>query len=158
MRAANLLDLARRQGAMLATAESCTGGLIAGAITDVPGSSDVFDRGFVTYSNAAKTEMLGVAHEVIATNGAVSEEVAAAMARGALERSRATHAVSVTGVAGPGGTDAKPEGMVCFGVATKSGVATETCQFGPLGRTKVRQATVDHALKLLETALRDAGN
>ena len=158
MRAANLLDLARRQGAMLATAESCTGGLIAGAITDVPGSSDVFDRGFVTYSNAAKTEMLGVAHEVIATNGAVSEEVAAAMARGALERSRATHAVSVTGVAGPGGTDAKPEGMVCFGVATKSGVSTETCQFGPLGRTKVRQATVDHALKLLETALRDAGN
>ena len=158
MRAANLLDLARRQGAMLATAESCTGGLIAGAITDVPGSSDVFDRGFVTYSNAAKTEMLGVAHEVIATNGAVSEEVAAAMARGALERSRATHAVSVTGVAGPGGTDAKPEGMVCFGVATKSGVSTETCQFGPLGRAKVRQATVDHALKLLETALRDAGN
>ena len=158
MRAANLLDLARRQGAMLATAESCTGGLIAGAITDVPGSSDVFDRGFVTYSNAAKTEMLGVAPEVIATNGAVSEEVAAAMARGALERSRATHAVSVTGVAGPGGTDAKPEGMVCFGVATKSGVSTETCQFGPLGRAKVRQATVDHALKLLETALRDAGN
>ena len=158
MRAANLLDLARRQGAMLATAESCTGGLIAGAITDVPGSSDVFDRGFVTYSNAAKTEMLGVAHEVIATNGAVSEEVAAAMARGALERSRATHAVSVTGVAGPGGTDAKPEGMVCFGVATKSGVSTETRQFGPLGRAKVRQATVDHALRLLETALREANN
>lgn len=143
---------------MLATAESCTGGLIAGAITDVPGSSDVFDRGFVTYSNAAKTEMLGVESEVIATRGAVSEEVAAAMARGALERSRATHAVSVTGVAGPGGTAAKPEGMVCFGIATKAGVSTETCQFGPLGRAKVRQATVEHALKLLETALRDANN
>ncbi len=148
-----LLDQARTKGAMIVTAESCTGGLIAGAITDIPGSSDVFDRGFVTYSNAAKTEMLGVAPDLIDTHGAVSEPVAAAMATGALTRSNATLTVSVTGVAGPGGTAAKPEGMVCFGLATAKGCQTQTRQFGPIGRAQVRQATVEHALKLLLSAL-----
>ena len=116
---ARLLDLARAQGVILATAESCTGGLIAGAITDVAGSSDVFDRGFVTYSNAAKIDMLGVRAETLKTHGAVSEAVALEMAAGALDRSRATLAVSVTGIAGPGGSDHKPEGRVCFGVAAQ---------------------------------------
>ncbi|MEM9426143.1 MAG: CinA family protein [Pseudomonadota bacterium] len=156
MSAAQLLDLAREKGAMLATAESCTGGLIAAAITEVPGSSDIFDRGFVTYSNAAKTEMLGVEPALIETHGAVSEPVAAAMATGARDHSTATHAVSVTGVAGPGGSDLKPEGMVCFGIATPRSVATETVQFGPLGRSAVRQATVAHALRLLVEALEGA--
>ncbi|MGR3511574.1 MAG: CinA family protein [Paracoccaceae bacterium] len=152
-RASHVLDLARRQGVLIATAESCTGGLIAGALTDVPGSSDVVDRGFVTYSNAAKTEMLGVSPDLIDTHGAVSEPVAAAMARGALETSEATLTVSVTGVAGPGASAAKPEGMVCFGIATPEAVQTETVCFGPRGRAQVREATVRHALKLLENAL-----
>ena len=149
MSAERLLDLARSANAMIATAESCTGGLIAGAITEVPGSSDIFDRGFVTYSNAAKSELLGVDSSLIERYGAVSEEVAAAMARGALKRSRATLAVSVTGVAGPGGSDRKPEGMVCFGIASAEGVHTETHQFGAIGRQAVRQATVRQALDLL---------
>ncbi len=149
MSAQDLLERARAQEAMLATAESCTGGLIAGEITEVPGSSDVFDRGFVTYSNAAKTEMLGVEPELIKTHGAVSEPVASAMAKGALERSKATLTVSVTGVAGPGGSEAKPEGMVCFGIATAEECHTETVQFGEIGRPNVRRATVKHAIALL---------
>lgn len=153
MTAQNLLANAKAQGAVIATAESCTGGLIAGAITDVPGSSAIFDRGFVTYSNAAKTDMLGVRAEVITTHGAVSEEVAMAMAMGALTNSNATIAVAVTGVAGPGGSEAKPEGMVCFGLATTSGVHTETRHFGAIGRNAVRQATVQHALALCLNAL-----
>ncbi|MEL7151286.1 MAG: CinA family protein [Pseudomonadota bacterium] len=153
MTAARVLDLARAQGVMIATAESCTGGLIAGALTDVPGASDVVDRGFVTYSNAAKSEMLGVDPTLIETHGAVSEPVAEAMATGALLRSKAGLTVSVTGVAGPGGSDAKPEGMVCFGVATAEGTNTETVLFGPRGRKGVRDATVRHALSLLQKAL-----
>lgn len=150
MSAEHLLEIARKRGIMIATAESCTGGLIAGALTDIAGSSDVFDRGFVTYSNAAKAEMLGVAPSLIEQHGAVSEEVAAAMATGAVERSDAQIAVSVTGIAGPGGSDHKPEGMVCFGIA-KAGRATmtETVQFGPAGRHNVRVQTVDHAIALL---------
>ena len=154
MTAARLLDLARAAKATIATAESCTGGLIAGAITDVPGSSDIFDRGFVTYSNAAKTQMLGVPAETIAATGAVSEEVARAMADGALARSDATLAVSVTGIAGPGGSERKPEGRVCFGLArTGRPTRTETVDFGALGRGGVRRETVRHALKLLIDAL-----
>ncbi len=153
MNAKELLARAGARNAVIATAESCTGGLIAGAITDVPGSSAVFDRGFVTYSNAAKTDMLGVPALLIETHGAVSEPVAAAMAAGALARSNATIAVSVTGVAGPGGTAAKPEGMVCFGLATSGGTMTETKQFGAIGRDAVRQATVNHALALCAAAL-----
>ncbi len=148
-----LLTLARTKGALIATAESCTGGLIAGAITEIPGSSDIFDRGFVTYSNDAKTRMLGVDPALIATHGAVSEEVARAMATGALTRSNATHAISVTGIAGPGGSDHKPEGMVCFGLADATGTHTETVQFGALGRSAVRTATVAHAISLLTAAI-----
>lgn len=153
MSAEQLLERARTHGAIIATAESCTGGLIAGEITEIPGSSDVFDRGFVTYSNAAKSELLGVPTALIEAHGAVSEPVARAMAEGALARSNATLAVSVTGVAGPGGTDAKPEGMVCFGLATPGACQTETVQFGAIGRSEVRRATVDHALKLLLSKL-----
>jgi nicotinamide-nucleotide amidase len=149
-RAGALLSRARAAGWRVATAESCTGGLLAGAITEVPGSSDIFDRGFVTYSNAAKTDMLGVRESTLASLGAVSEPVAAEMAAGALARSQADVAVSVTGVAGPGGSALKPEGRVCFGLALRSGdVRTETVEFGPRGRAQVRSASVDHALDLL---------
>ncbi|NNL18985.1 MAG: CinA family protein [Boseongicola sp.] len=149
-----LIALARKKGAMISTAESCTGGLIAGAITDIAGSSDVFDRGFVTYSNAAKTEMLEVDPDAITAFGAVSEEVARAMAVGALKHSDATITVSVSGVAGPGASGQKPEGRVCFGIA-KSGADphVETVEFGPLGRDVVRQKTVAKALHLLAEAL-----
>lgn len=153
MIAAEVLEIAKKRGVMIATAESCTGGLIAGALTDVPGSSAVVDRGFVTYSNAAKAQMLGVDMVLIETHGAVSRPVAEAMAQGALDRSDAQLTISVTGVAGPGGTAAKPEGMVCFGVATGAGVRSETQQFGAIGRDKVRSETVQHALKLLLNAL-----
>ncbi|UFM64588.1 CinA family protein [Paracoccus sp. MA] len=138
---------------MIATAESCTGGLIAGRLTDVPGSSDAVDRGFVTYSNAAKIEMLGIRPETLETHGAVSEEIAAEMAQGALARSQAGVAVAVTGIAGPGGSEHKPEGRVCFGLADAGGVRTETVEFGPRGRAAVRAATVEHALALLKAAL-----
>ena len=153
MTAAEVLTLAQSKGIMIATAESCTGGLIAGALTEVPGSSAVVDRGFITYSNDAKVEMLGVPMDLITAHGAVSRPVAEAMALGALARSKAGLCVSVTGVAGPGGTDAKPEGMVCFGIATAQGVRSETQRFGALGRSEVRSETVRHALKLLGNAL-----
>jgi len=151
-----LLAAAREQGVMIATAESCTGGMIGAAITDVAGSSDVFDRGFITYSNAAKEAMLGVRRDTLDAHGAVSEPVAREMAEGALDRSRAAIAVSVTGIAGPGGSEHKPEGRVCFGLA-QSGEPTrvETVDFGPLGRAAVRKASVDHALDLLLAALGD---
>jgi nicotinamide-nucleotide amidase len=137
------------RGWMLATAESCTGGMISATITDEPGSSNIFDRGFVTYSNAAKTEMLGVRPETLAAQGAVSEEVAREMAEGALARSAAGIAVSVTGIAGPGGSETKPEGRVCFAVATAEGTRSELVDFGPLGRHLVREATVAHALHMV---------
>ena len=153
-RATKLLALALARKVVIATAESCTGGLIAGAITDVAGSSAVFDRGFVTYSNAAKQDMLGVRAETLAAHGAVAEPVAAEMAEGALARSAATLAVSVTGIAGPGGSGFKPEGRVCFGLAMQGRpTVTQTIDFGPLGRAGVRQAGVDHALALLIGAL-----
>lgn len=153
-RPARLLALARAQGATIATAESCTAGLISGAITDVAGSSDIFDRGFVTYSNAAKVAMLGVDAETLAEHGAVSEEVAREMANGALMRSAADLAVAVTGIAGPGGSEHKPEGRVCFAIARKGcSTKTETRDFGAIGRAEVRAATVAHALDLLITEL-----
>ncbi|QQA44792.1 CinA family protein [Pelagovum pacificum] len=148
-----LLDIARTKGVMIATAESCTGGLIAGRITDEPGTSDIFDRGFVTYSNAAKVEMLGIRPKTLETHGAVSEEIAREMAEGAVARSEASIAVSVTGIAGPGSSDTKPEGRVCFGLATPAGTTTETVEFGALGREQVRNATVTHALELILKAL-----
>ena len=152
--ARQLLEKARAAGATIATAESCTGGMIASAITDVPGSSDIFDRGFVTYSNAAKVGMLGVQPTTLDLYGAVSAETAQEMAEGALARSRATLTVSVTGIAGPGGSEHKPEGRVCFGLAQKGRpTQTETIDFGPLGRDAVRRATTDHALDMLLKAL-----
>ena len=154
MQAADVLQAARDRGVMIATAESCTGGLIAGALTEVPGSSDAFDRGFVTYSNGAKQQMLGVTSDTLAEFGAVSEEVAAQMAAGALRNSDAGIAVSVTGIAGPGGSEHKPEGRVCFGIAQAYGTRTETVEFGAKGRHRIRAATVEHALQLLLDALR----
>jgi nicotinamide-nucleotide amidase len=155
MSPAEILQAARYWGVRIATAESCTGGMISAALTDVAGSSDVFDRGFVTYSNAAKTDMLGVRTETLAAHGAVSEAVAAEMAEGALSRSHAQLAVSVTGIAGPGGSEFKPEGRVCFGLARRGeATRTETVEFGPLGRAEVRRATVAHALTLLAGSLR----
>ena len=147
--AKDLVERASATGIVIATAESCTGGMISAAITDVTGSSRVLDRGFVTYSNAAKMDMLGVFAETLDTHGAVSEQVAAEMAAGALKHSNATLTVSVTGIAGPGGSDFKPEGRVCFGIATKDCVETQQVDFGPLGRAGVRSATVSHALELL---------
>ena len=154
MKADEILRRARFWGLTIATAESCTGGMIAAALTDVAGSSDVFDRGFVTYSNAAKIEMLGVRAETLAAHGAVSEPVAREMAEGALAASGAGLAVAVTGIAGPGGSERKPEGRVCFALA-RQGMPTwaETVEFGPLGRDKVRKAARDHALALLGHAL-----
>lgn len=151
---AEVLDAARARGVMIATAESCTGGLIAGALTEVPGSSDAMDRGFVTYSNAAKMQMLGVRADTLDAHGAVSEEVAAQMATGALRHSEAGIAISVTGIAGPGGSEHKPEGRVCFGIAEPFGTRTETVEFGAIGRHRVRAATVEHALQMLLHALR----
>ena len=149
-----ILQAARAAGVMIATAESCTGGMVAAALTDVPGSSDVVERGFVTYSNAAKQEMLGVRAETLAAHGAVSEEVAAEMAQGALDRSGAALAVSITGIAGPGGSEFKPEGRVCFGLAMIGRpLCVETVEFGAPGRDKVRLAARDHALALLGGAL-----
>jgi nicotinamide-nucleotide amidase len=139
---------------MLATAESCTGGLIAGACTDQAGSSAWFERGFVTYSNAAKTEQLGVDAALIATHGAVSEPVVRAMVQGALQHSRAQVAVAVTGVAGPtGGSADKPVGTVWFGWATPAGVHSEVQHFGG-DRAAVRAATVHHALTQLAELLK----
>ncbi len=147
-RAAALGQALQRRGLVAATAESCTGGLIAGAITGIPGSSGWFDRGFVTYSNDAKVEMLGVRRETLQAHGAVSEATAAEMAAGALAHSRADVAVAVTGVAGPGGgTVDKPVGTVCFAWARRgAAVATATHCF-PGDRAAVRAATVDAALQ-----------
>ena len=151
--AADLLDLARAKGQTIATAESCTGGMIIAALTEIAGSSDVVDRGFVTYSNAAKTDMLGVGPATLEAHGAVSEEVARDMASGALARSGATLAVAVTGIAGPGGSEHKPEGRVCFGLASAQGVRTETVEFGAIGRGAVRDATVVHAIAMMHEEL-----
>lgn len=153
--AEDILAAAKTRGVMIATAESCTGGMVSSAITDIAGSSAVFDRGFVTYTNAAKEAMLGVRAATLAAHGAVSEEVAREMAEGALGHSDAGLAVSVTGIAGPGGSEFKPEGRVCFGLAaTGRPTLTETVEFGAIGRANVRRATVDHALALLLAALR----
>ena len=155
-RAAVLLDAYKRKGLMIATAESCTGGLVAALLTEISGSSAVVERGFVTYSNEAKTELIGVPADLIAAYGAVSEPVARAMAEGALARSRADVAIGITGVAGPtGGTDAKPVGLVHFGL-TRKGAATILLErrYGDLGRGNVGRRAVEDALALLEQAAR----
>ncbi|MBV8121432.1 MAG: CinA family protein [Alphaproteobacteria bacterium] len=153
--AQSVLDACRARGWHLATAESCTGGLVAGALTAIAGSSDVVERGFVTYSNEAKSQLLGVPHETIAANGAVSAETAAAMAQGAVARAPVDLAISVTGVVGPGGgSAAKPVGLVIFGVARRDrSYRTERHVFAG-DRTAVRQAAVRVALQLLEAETR----
>lgn len=149
--AERLLDLCRSQNLRLATAESCTGGLVAGAITAVPGSSDVFDRGFVTYSNAAKEEMLGVPADILERFGAVSAETARAMAHGAAQRSFADLSVAVTGIAGPGGGSVdKPVGLVHFACLRKNfGIDHVERRFGELRREAIREASVLQALEML---------
>ena len=146
-----IVDKAREAQVMIATAESCTGGMIAAAITEVAGASDVFDRGFVTYSNEAKMKMLGVKAETLSSFGAVSTEAAREMAFGALANSDADFAVAVTGIAGPaGGTAEKPVGLVYIGVAELDGRTQVSEQrFGNIGRAGVRQATLEMALKAL---------
>jgi nicotinamide-nucleotide amidase len=155
-RAAALVARYKAAGLMAATAESCTGGLIAGLLTEIPGSSDMLERGFVVYSNLAKQELIGVPAETLARHGAVSAETAAAMAEGALRASRVEVAVSVTGIAGPGGgTAGKPVGLVHFACARrgKPTVAREE-RFGDIGRGAVRLASVKVGLDLLEAAVR----
>jgi nicotinamide-nucleotide amidase len=157
VRAAELIARYRAAGLMAATAESCTGGLIAGLLTEIPGSSNVLERGFVVYSNAAKQELLGVPAETLANHGAVSAETARAMAEGALKNSRADVVVSVTGIAGPdGGTAAKPVGLVHFACARRGEptVAREE-RFGDIGREAVRIASVRAGIDLLEAAIGD---
>lgn len=143
---------AREQKLRLATAESCTGGLIAGLLTEIPGSSDVFDRGFVVYSNRAKQDMLNVPGDLIADMGAVSEAVARMMAEGAVENSNAHMAVAVTGVAGPGGgTPLKPVGLVHIAACReRRTILHEAHRFGDIGRSEIRMKTVEAALMLLE--------
>lgn len=147
----SLLDLCRMRKIKIATAESCTGGLVAAALTDIAGSSDVLDRGFVTYSNEAKHGMLGVDTALLATFGAVSKETATAMAFGALEHADVDLAVSITGIAGPGGaTRGKPVGLVHFAVAARDGrIIHKEQRFGAIGRSLVRQRSVIEALKML---------
>ena len=150
-----LLDRARRAGVRIATAESCTGGLVAALLTEVAGSSDVVERGYVTYSNAAKTGAVGVPAGLIARHGAVSEPVARAMAAGALARSEAELTVAITGVAGPGGGSAdKPVGLVWFATAQLGGATlSHEARYGDLGRSAVRLAAVRTALGLLSARL-----
>lgn len=149
-----ILHLAMEAGATVTTAESCTGGMVAAAITDVAGSSNIFERGFVTYSNQAKVEMLGVSPATLDAHGAVSEEVAREMAQGALTAAKATVAVAISGIAGPGGSEFKPEGRVCFAIATAQHLDSKTIEFGALGRGAVRAAARDEALSLIADALR----
>lgn len=152
--AEDVLGLLRAKGLKLATAESCTGGLIAACLTAIPGSSDVLERGFVTYSNEAKTQMLGVPAELIAQKGAVSLEVAKAMAEGALAHSRADVAISVTGIAGPGGATAnKPVGLVCFGLVIKGQAPRTLSKVFAGDRADVRHAAMKEALRLIEESL-----
>ncbi len=154
-RAASILQRARAQNLKIATAESCTGGLVAALFTEIPGSSATFDRGFVVYSNAAKQDMLGVPAELIETHGAVSAQTACAMAEGALAHSQADIAIAITGVAGPGGGSAeKPVGLVHFASA-RAGAPTMPVEmrYGDMGRANVRRAALESALDLIESRL-----
>jgi nicotinamide-nucleotide amidase len=153
-----LLQICRAKRLTLATAESCTGGLVAATLTDVAGSSDVVDRGFVTYSNAAKQTMLGVPAAMLDRYGAVSKEVAVAMATGALAHAPVDLAVSITGIAGPGGaTPGKPVGLVHFAAAARGDRPVhQERQFGDIGRTQVREASVGEALAMLRALAEQA--
>ncbi|MCF6197808.1 MAG: CinA family protein [Hyphomicrobiaceae bacterium] len=154
-KARDVMALCRQQGLRITTAESCTGGLIAALFTEIAGSSEVFERGFVTYSNEAKAELLSVPMDLIEEWGAISSQVAAAMSKGALRNSRADISVSVTGIAGPGGgSKAKPVGLVYLSAATQEDrVLGRKCQFGDIGRSMVRKATMLAALQLLNEVL-----
>jgi len=154
------LDLCRRHGLRVATAESCTGGLVAATLTEIAGSSDVLDCGFVTYSNAAKEAMLGVRAATLKRYGAVSAETAAAMAAGALSHSQADLAVAITGIAGPaGGSKQKPVGLVYFAAASRDGRRlARSRRYGSVGRRHVRERSVAQALELLMTLAQSAGN
>ena len=156
--AKRVLNLCRARGLLVATAESCTGGLVAAALTEIAGSSDVVDCGFVTYSNEAKQDMLGVPAATLERHGAVSAQTAKAMAAGALKNSRADIAVSITGIAGPGGgTKQKPVGLVHFAVAGRRGRSLARRKlFGAIGRGRVRQLSVMQALAMLELLARSA--
>jgi nicotinamide-nucleotide amidase len=153
--ALRVFDLCRESQLTLATAESCTGGLVAAAITDIPGSSDVFDRGFVTYSNKAKQALLSVSKDLLDTHGAVSAEVAKAMAQGAMNAAGTSIAVSLTGIAGPGGgSPQKPVGLVFIACADRQGrFHARECRFGDLGRSEVRRRSVIAAFALIEEML-----
>ena len=149
-----VFEVASLKKIVIASAESCTGGMLSSAITDIPGSSAIFECGFVTYSNISKMKLLNVNQITLESFGAVSEEVAAEMAIGALKNSKANIAISITGIAGPGGSDTKPEGMVCFSVAFEKDIKlTKTKQFGPLGRDIVREKATIYGLNLLKSAL-----
>jgi nicotinamide-nucleotide amidase len=154
--AKSLLADLQRHALLISTAESCTGGLLTGVLTEVPGASAMVERGFITYSNAAKTEMLGVPVDLIARYGAVSEEVARAMAEGALTNTPAHIAVSVTGIAGPdGGSPEKPVGLVYLGVASQGeSTRVRECRFGDIGRREIRLASVREALALAQSAVK----
>ncbi|MDB2323208.1 CinA family protein [Planktomarina temperata] len=151
--AEEILRRTQALGLKITCAESCTGGMISAALTDIAGSSAIFEQGFVTYSNGAKQKMLGVRHKILADYGAVSEPVAREMAEGALRQSQADIAISVSGIAGPGGSEFKPEGRVCFALASAQGTQSETQDFGALGRAAVRQAALNHALNLIHVHL-----
>ena len=159
--AKNLLTICKRKNLLVATAESCTAGLVAGTLTEVPGTSSILDRGYVTYSNEAKHEMLGVPRDILAKHGAVSPQTAEAMARGVLGHSRVHLAVSITGIAGPdGGSPEKPAGLVFFACASRGGalIASEQ-RYGNIGRDKVRKQSVLQAFRMLhELAEGEGGN
>ena len=142
--------LALKLNSKIVSAESCTAGLLSASLTEIPGSSAFFEQGYITYSNNSKTSVLGVENKTLKKYGAVSEQVAKQMAKGALKRSNSTIAISITGIAGPGGSDFKPEGLVCFAITKKNDTTrTETMEYGPLGRSKVRISAVKTAINLL---------
>ncbi|HLS69962.1 MAG TPA: CinA family protein [Kiloniellales bacterium] len=152
--AEKLVEALRQRKLMMATAESCTGGLLAGLITTVPGTSDVFERGFVTYTNESKMQMIGVPEAILNEQGAVSRECAEAMAKGALARSSADLAISITGIAGPtGATPAKPVGLVHFGLAGRDGLLQHRQERFPGDRTAIRLASLEVAMELLQAGL-----
>ena len=152
--AKEVFDLATIHKVVIASAESCTGGMLSSTITEIPGSSAIFDCGFVTYSNISKMTLLSVNENTLHHHGAVSEEVAGEMAIGAINNSQASLAISITGIAGPGGSATKPEGMVCFSIAIKNEIKlTETKNWGPLGRNRIRQTATLHGLQLLSRTL-----
>ena len=153
--AKEIIELANLNKAVIASAESCTGGMLSSAITEIPGSSVIFECGFVTYSNISKMELLSVKENTLNFYGAVSEEVAGEMAIGAINNSKANLAISITGIAGPGSSNTKPEGMVCFSIAFENETKlTETKKWGALGRNIIRQKATLHGLRLLSRTLK----